>query len=42
MFSMKSILQLKIKLIRNTLNFESIQRNYLQVSPISRDYPFKD
>jgi hypothetical protein len=33
--------KLKINLILSTLNFVSIQLNYLQASPISWDYPFK-
>jgi hypothetical protein len=39
---MKTILKLKINLIRNTLNFVTIQRNNLQASPISWDFPFKE
>jgi hypothetical protein len=32
--------KLKINLICKTLNFASLQGNYMQASPISRDYPF--
>jgi hypothetical protein len=40
-FYTKMILKLKINLIRNTLNFVSIQWNYLQAPPISWRNPFK-
>jgi hypothetical protein len=38
---MQTILKLKINLIQNTLNFLSIQWNYLLSSPISWDYLVK-
>jgi hypothetical protein len=39
-FFMKTILKSKRNLIRKTLNFVSIQWNYLQAFSISWDYPF--
>jgi hypothetical protein len=38
---LKTIFKLKINLLRNSLNFVSIQQNFLHASPISRDYSFK-
>jgi hypothetical protein len=40
-FYVKTIVKLKLNLIRNILDFASIQRNYLHASPTPWDYPFK-